>query len=255
VQLLNAPKYNMEIPQTTKISTAERELGNLNNNIQIIVHHNKGQSDGSSYFSGNTTTIYLTKGLSNNILEITYIHELLHEILRYEGYPVILPVIDKRDPDFPIVKTIAALLTSAVQHPEIYNRMKSKYNLDTKRYFIRMLSIKRKSLPHPILTGISGVFYSQILMIFLQECFYYDDPYKKDGLYLLENYDSAAFNRLEVFNSNNSTNFYNNCFCISSARALFSEIKNYNNHLPNPMAGLWNKMAMFEFSSGLPIQL
>lgn len=78
--------------------------------------------------------------LSTEYPEAILIHEILHIILRYEGFPVVgfdETCTERRLPQ-PVRDCLPGLtgrLASTVDHPEIHRRMETDYDLDMDRYY------------------------------------------------------------------------------------------------------------------------
>lgn len=91
---------------------------------------------GITQLSDNRFRIYL----SNEYSEAILIHEILHIILRYEGFPVVgfdKTCAERRLPQ-PVrncLPVLAGRLASTVDHPEIHRRMENDYDLDMDRYY------------------------------------------------------------------------------------------------------------------------
>jgi len=87
--------------------------------------------------------------LSDNFPEQVLVHELLHVLLRYEGYPEVHRYIG--DVDKYIGKTVAdermsdelqSVFSSTIDHQVIYPRMRSMPELETKEYFEALTQTK-----------------------------------------------------------------------------------------------------------------
>lgn len=91
---------------------------------------------GITQLSDNCFRIYLSTEYPEAIL----IHEILHIILRYEGFPVVgfdETCAERRLPQ-PVrdcLPVLAGRLVSTVDHPEIHRRMENDYDLDMDRYY------------------------------------------------------------------------------------------------------------------------
>lgn len=81
-------------------------------------------------------------------IESTYVHEVLHLILAYEGFPKVYidnDILQKTVPPrmHQSIHMLAAYFDSTIDHPEIYTRMKDGYNLDMESYFGGLLIQKQ----------------------------------------------------------------------------------------------------------------
>lgn len=122
--------------------------------------------------------------------ESTFVHEVLHAILRYEQYPSIeinqefaKQHIKKRDNDS--LSMLRNKFGSSITHPEIFRRMIQLFDLDINSYFENLMKIKIQRLKRKKESKIKKeVFYSQQDIMDSIDYFYYLEPYKSE---LIEN--------------------------------------------------------------------
>lgn len=79
--------------------------------------------------------------------EATFVHELLHIMLDYEGFPNILinesyATTNIPPPLWSQLPKLQSYFSSVLEHPEIYRRMRENYDLDMERYFNALLTQK-----------------------------------------------------------------------------------------------------------------
>lgn len=126
-------------------------------------------------------------GLNSNkpkTWENSFVHEALHIILRYENFPIVYIDKDFLHKNIPgplhaIIGKIFSYYSSAIEHPEIYKRMKSEYDLEMDLYFKDLYEQKNKrfniKLPDQ---KQDKIFYIQQNILDGIEYFYYEEPYK-----------------------------------------------------------------------------
>jgi hypothetical protein len=71
--------------------------------------------------------------------EATFVHEILHQILKYEGFPDIV-IYNDIALDLPpqiqmVLPKLQSFFSSTIEHPEIFKRMASDFNLDLLPYY------------------------------------------------------------------------------------------------------------------------
>jgi len=80
--------------------------------------------------------------------ENSFVHEILHKMLDYEGFPKVSVNQDYAKKNLPpnlqvhLIKLLS-FFHSVIQHPEIYKRMREDYKLDMDSYFCALLIQKR----------------------------------------------------------------------------------------------------------------
>jgi len=80
--------------------------------------------------------------------ENSFVHEMLHKMLDYEGFPKVSANQDYVKKNLPPnlqvhLTKLLSFFSSVIKHPEIYKRMREDYNLDMESYFCGLLIQKR----------------------------------------------------------------------------------------------------------------
>lgn len=146
--------------------------------------------------------IYLRNDLSVTHQESVYIHELLHSIIRYQGYPdvhFIIPSAFANEPQTEnVLKKISGDLSSSLTHPKIYNMMINDFNLDIEEYFNEL--VKSKDIlynrPEPELEH-DKVFRIQQGAVIGYEVLFYQSSQKEIVLNLMKEKEPDAYNVLQ----------------------------------------------------------
>jgi hypothetical protein len=154
---------------------------------------------GAAYESIDSITIYLNLSYESNTREATFVHELLHRILKYEGFPEVVINQDvARNLPTEWNNALYALqsqFSSSIEHPEIFRRMESEFELSIYPYYEvqykRKLELFNKSLKYKyeytelftetqeyyfhrqqdILIGVEYFFYPENLKVMIFEVF------------------------------------------------------------------------------------
>jgi hypothetical protein len=93
---------------------------------------------GASENTSENIIIYLNFSYPNTC-EATFIHEMLHKILRYEGFPEV--IIDQEKANTlhiqykQFLPKLQSLFSSIIDHPEIFRRIESEFDLDLHSYY------------------------------------------------------------------------------------------------------------------------
>lgn len=87
--------------------------------------------------------------LSDKCPEETFVHEVIHRILKYEGFPEVFfneDFINKRIPSnyHKLIPKLGGYLSSTITHPEVFRRMESDYSFDLDKYYKIQLEQKLK---------------------------------------------------------------------------------------------------------------
>ncbi len=78
--------------------------------------------------------------LSDQYPEAVFLHEILHVILRYQGYPQICINRDFVKKHYPAqvlssLKNFQIMFASTIEHPEVFRRLEQHFSIDLNKYF------------------------------------------------------------------------------------------------------------------------
>jgi len=180
--------------------------------------------------------------------ESSFVHECIHGILNYEGYPTVkyaksyLPQGDKG-----VIERLRDNLQSAIQHPAVYYRMSSDYTLDMDAYYSSLLHQKTNRLskkPRIFQSEFEKVLIDQQDIIDGHEYFYYDIKTQSEILKLFESESYNAYKTLVEF-QNYRYDFISLNNCKDSSNKLLSCLKEFGEkHLGSRELTnrFWNRM-------------
>ncbi len=186
-------------------------------------HGASGRSDSDIFIALNHKCV--------DIHEQIYIHEVLHHILRFEGYPEAQVNWDFVNSNFtpkyqPILKKIQANFSSVIAHPEIYKRMKNVYELDMSPYFDSLVRNKKSRFNKmPTNNYIELTFANQENILDGLEYFYYDKNQKEKIVKIFKSKSMSAFKEcLNLFQIINSIGMYKPSSCRIAAEQIKNQI-------------------------------
>jgi hypothetical protein len=161
--------------------------------------------------------IYLNFSYSDTC-EATFVHEVLHIILRYEGFPEV--IIDQEKANTlpnqfrQVLPKLQSFFSSTIDHPEIFRRMGSEFDLNLHSYYQIQVQQKinrfHKSLKEESKNDQYYFFRQQDILIGL-EYFFYPPNYKE--------------RILQVFNE-----LYPDAY--ASCSSLYEKVKKIGFHTP-----------------------
>lgn len=217
-------------------------------NKKVIVRDIKEHKDIPKSYLGalgetsDNVIVYLNYSQPIEIIESVFVHEILHKILSYEGFPKVVIneyVARMIPPNFWVaLSKLRDDFSSVIQHPEIFRRMESDFSLNMDKYyeiqvqqkinrFHKSLAISKKNEQY--------YFYRQQDILYGIEYFFYGEGYREKILSLFEEhypdtYDSCSF----LYRKVNRIGFYSPESCYKSAEMIREHIIKYGRRrLPN----------------------
>ncbi|NDK56823.1 hypothetical protein [Pontibacter fetidus] len=217
-KLMNLSGYPVEIVTMKEFAISS---GLLNVESYLGVHY----FDGEQHIIG----VNSEKPETN---ESTFVHECIHAILDIEGFPKV-KIDYKGSEDITINKNcdlLAAFLSSAIQHPEVYRRMDKEFNIDMRNYFQGLLIQKKSRLTKKDSVsqgGLDAVLSNQQDIIDGFEYFFYSENEQKEILDLFKKVSPSAFDFLQGIRKKSKLDFYSPSKARVSALDFFERIKKY----------------------------
>jgi len=133
--------------------------------------------------------------------ESTFVHELLHIMLDYEKFPNVVIneqfAINNLSPQLSShLSKLQGYISSAIDHPEIYLRMKENYALDMEKYFNNLLNQKKNRFAKKMnfKSKEEEVFSNQQDILDGLEYFYYGDAQREELLKIFRDVSVSAYN-------------------------------------------------------------
>ena len=154
---------------------------------------------GATYNGPDSIIVYLNLSYQHTC-EATFIHEILHIILDYEGFPNIIineDVAKILPSQFArVLPKLQSFFSSTVDHPEIFKRMESDFDLDLSLYYEIQVQQKLnrfyKSLASDSKTNEQYYFFRQQDILIGLEYFFYPQNHKEKILKVFrESYPDA----------------------------------------------------------------
>lgn len=94
----------------------------------------------------NRIEVHLNFSKPESVCEAVFVHELLHVMLRYQGFPGIATPMEEqyRLPAnlVPLLERMRSLFSSTIDHLKIYKVMQAEFNLDSSLYFKDQIDAK-----------------------------------------------------------------------------------------------------------------
>ena len=96
---------------------------------------------GAIFNEEDSIEVYLRNDLTDGLKEAVFVHEILHAVLNYEGFPKISinRFFTQKNFTKPLIKATSNItrntFQSTIQHPEIFRRMELEYSLDISSYY------------------------------------------------------------------------------------------------------------------------
>jgi hypothetical protein len=162
--------------EVNKTDVIKEEIERVESSYHIIIKdkyspHSVISSDGKFNLSNDykSLNIEISESIKNDTdyVDSTYIHELLHCELILEGFPSARIDGNTLSEDD---KLIVNLFTSAIQHPEIYRRMRNNQKINTGKYFDGLVKAQKDRIKKMQQT----IENFQLNFIAISECCYYD---------------------------------------------------------------------------------
>lgn len=178
--------------------------------------------------------------------EATFVHEVVHRILNHEGFPGIWinDIYAKTNiPSnlWPHLRNLQSRLSSVLQHPEVYRKMRQDYDLDMEHYFesllkqkVRRFSRKRGGNEQEL------IFFNQQDILDGLEYFHYDPDQRKQVQSCFRDSSESAYNScLQLHAKIEKTGTHTSHSCLKSGKAIKTHIVKYgekrNLHFLNNM--------------------
>ena len=166
--------------------------------------------------------------------ENSFVHEMLHKMLDYEGFPKVSVNQDYAKKNLPpnlqvhLIKLLSSF-HSVIQHPEIYKRMREDYKLDMESYFCTLLAQKRKKFDK------KKSDYDQQLIFSNQqdildglEYMYYNNNQKNEILRIFKDKSISAYNScLGLHKAISKIGIHTPQSCLTAARKIKAHIIKY----------------------------
>jgi len=141
-------------------------------------------------------------------VEVEIVHEMLHEIMKYEGFPIIrfnnyiYNKLPKNHQE--AVKNIRNRFASTLDHLELYRRINEDYNFNLEKYYSRLYDVKYKRFKNvkKTLTKDQYIFREQQHILEGLDYFSYIDPYKTKILKKFEQTYNRAFKSCNLLYTN-----------------------------------------------------
>ncbi len=162
--------------------------------------------------------------------EDTYIHEILHLILKYEGYPEIIINQKALFSDIPEqyhdnVYILRDLLKSAIDHPEIFRRMGKDYKIDMSESHKYDVQLKSTRYSKKMNDSEKGIYIIQQDILDGHEYFYFDVANSKNMIKVLRDNSPRAYDVcLGLSKQTMKTGFANPTDARKSARIILDRI-------------------------------
>jgi hypothetical protein len=235
--------------QPIQNSTKERDIRRLmietENTIKVIknlrIHTDKSinlkdiKELGVTYLGGaeedsESINVYL----SDKCQEAVFVHEILHIIMDYEGFPNIFineVFVERNLRDFPsnTFKKIQAYFSSIIDHPEVFRRMESEYNLNIEEYYKIQFEQKERRFKRDKVPPSNGQFYflrQQDILIGLDYFLWRD--YGERLLELFRKYHPDAYSScLSLFKKVSKLGFRTPEQTYQSAKEIQRHVINY----------------------------
>jgi len=191
--------------------------------------------------------IHLNCSYPIDIQEATFIHEVLHLVLRYEGFPKveINETIARTLPSqfISVLPKLRSHFSSTIEHPQIFKRMESEFTLNLPRYYgvqvQQKLNRLNKGLNYPKGSKQYYFFRQQDILIGL-EYFFYPQYYKNKILSVFkEAYPNAYTSCLSLYNKVKKIGFNSPKSAYESAKIIKAHVIRYGRR---KSVGVFNKM-------------
>jgi hypothetical protein len=224
---------------TEKMEIAKSKLAMLTNKpIKLIstleMSHIVGRESVKKYYGGATELeAEIVIALNYEMPETnqdTFIHEILHLILKYEGYPEIFinqNVLIKNIPEqyYNIVYTLRDFLKSAIDHPEIFRRMGKDFQIDMSECHKYDVQLKSTRYSEKMDDGKKGIFTIQQDILDGHEYFYFDETNSKFMIKILRDNSPRAYDVcLGLSKQTMKTGFMNPSNARKSAQVILDRI-------------------------------
>ncbi len=228
--------YLIETENTKKVISFLRKKGDIRNiTIDSLTNYNKqGHQEDALGLVRTTPTlieIYLNTTYPDIIQEATFVHEILHILCSAEGYPDVRINQNKirgnalKQPK--LVDDLRIDLWSAIQHPYVFKKRNSEFNVHTEQYFDVQISQKMKRWDNRErdLSGKQLYFCYQQDIMWGIEYYFYPEKHKKQMLKIFkEKYNDPYKSCIALFKKLNFINQKNTC---TSAHIIKKHIIKY----------------------------
>lgn len=167
--------------------------------------------------------------------ENTFVHELLHIILDYEKFPNMAIneqfAIKNLPPRlYAQLPKLQAYFSSAIDHPEIYVRMKDNYELNMEKYFNFLLAQKKNRFTkkNSFKNKEEELFFNQQDIIDGLEYFHYDNAQREEILMAFRETSNSAYNScLALHRAISRSGMHNPLSCRKSAEKIKIHLVKY----------------------------
>jgi len=180
----------------------------------------------------------LNFSFAESVREAVYVHEMLHIVLRYDGFPKVVVnrnVAAKLNPRYANkLEGLKQRFESVINHPEIFRRIIHDFNLDIDQYFDAEVSLKlplfQQSAGNNVMKNEDYFFRGQQSIMYGIELFSYPEKQKKQVLdRFMASYPEEFDICLALFNKVKGIGFDNPISCCNSALTIRSHIIEYGN--------------------------
>jgi len=183
-----------------------------------------------------------------NTCEATFVHEVLHIILHYEGFPQVIINQEKAN-TLPIqlrqgLPKLQSFFSSTLDHPEIFRRMESEFDLDLSSYYQIQVQQKinrfHKSLKEGAKRSQQYYFFRQQDILIGLEYFFYPPNYKETILQVFNEFHPDAYASCSsLYEKVKKIGFYTRESAYQSGKMIKAHIIRYGERKG---VGIFNKM-------------
>lgn len=214
------PEYNIELKRSNNLEIIERHVCKytqkkiLVRDISELRFEDKFFHNcfGAESENDRNLLVWIDARLVTEMIEAIYVHELLHRVMRYQGFAEWNITKDhlssKQSSIGETADDLCGFVGSKLEHPEIYRRMRADFNLDMDGYFSNELISIRGYLDSKYNRTPSNICLNEQMSIILAfEALYYDPPHSEAALKMIkESYPGVAKYAVEVKKNVENTN-------------------------------------------------
>lgn len=196
----------------------------------------------------------ITIWVSQKSPEATIVHEIIHRILRYEGYPVVEINKNYTLKNIPQqfhngLPKLQADLSSTIDHPEVFRRLEEDYQLDIEYYykiqvsqkidrFKRLLNEGKKANPN------AYQFYRQQDILIGLDYFLWRNQSRELLKMFMDNFPSTYQSCFALSRKLKKFDFSNSFEAFNAGKVILKHIENYGkkNSLGSTINKLWSAL-------------
>jgi hypothetical protein len=255
-------KMNERLPQEHIIQTENtlKVVGMLRKHTgkKVLIKDIKELSDdpvfsgaefylGATYNGPESIIVYLNL-YHPNTCEATFVHEILHIILEYEGFPEIIinqAIARTLPPQFSrVLPKLQSFFSSTIDHPEIFKRMESEFELNLSPYYEIQVQQKlnrfQKGLKTESEKNQQYYFFRQQDILIGLEYFFFPKNYKERVLQAFNRfYPDAYASCLSLYKRVRKVGFNSSKSSYQSAKMIKTHIIRYGER---KKVGIFNRM-------------